>query len=258
MPAQDKALHFQQYKLHLHCKIERLDEVQAPDESATLKLSGQLPRNKSGGSIFPTTKELNDAFASRSAQHPIEIRVESIQMEENYNFIHLDPSSNNHLLKLREAYVTFGSPIQAEYVRSLGQPISIRIEHSTAMCTLHFERPIRSRAVRATYEAIGDLIQRLRRVDSNLRALGAVPLLGMPVLPDHYMQKEQFDDHANKCILKEDRQGLHSLLVYKVRIDREKRQEGLDALVEERIDVLLRLSGYDPDEFPFALERKFM
>lgn len=267
MTDQEKALHYQQFKLYLHCKIETLSEppgAAAMDEAATLKLSGQLLRDvTSGASLFPTREELNDAFALRCSQemHPVEIRVEGIHIENNFNFVHLDPSSNNHLLQINEAYVTFGSAIQAEYVRSLGQPTVTRITHAATqkqhIVSLYFERPARSRAVRATYAQIGALIQRLRSVDSRLRALGAVAQGGMPVLPERYVQKEKFDARANEYMLRDDRRGLHDLLVHTVRIDRDKRQAALDALVEERIGVLLRLSEYDPDEFPFAVEREF-
>jgi hypothetical protein len=50
---------------------------------------------------------------------------------------------------------------------------------------------------------------------------------------------------------------LHAYVSTNIRVDRKERQRKLNSLVDERIDILLRLAQFDPDDFPFVVEREF-
>jgi hypothetical protein len=226
-------------------------------EGAVLKIRGQLPHG-----TFPTTEELNAAFALRRTRETlpdtVHVEVQHVFLEDNFNFLRLEAKSHNHLLKVREAFAVFGSEEQAEYVLSLGQPVAATVEtkQCSVQCLLLFERPAK-KSTRETYSTIGTLLQRLRTTDAKLRALGAVPFEGTPFLPTALTQTEDFDKQANECIMRDDRLGLHHLLVSKVRVDRAKRQAALDKLLDERIYILLQLCSYDQEEVPFEFEREF-
>lgn len=233
-------------------------------DCAVLRISGQLTRSPTGVTMFPTKEELNDAFAAlangQDADHSI--RVEAVTLEDNFNFLHLDPTSHNHLLQVKEAYAVFGSAEQAVCVLRLKRPMTLRIaspvDGRNYQASIFFEPPAHKKATRTAYATIGTRLQLLRNVDTRLRVVGAVPSPeGMPVLPSSFMQTEQFDINANECIARDNREGLHRLLVSRVRVDRNWRQAVLDRLVDERIDILLRLCSYDLDEFPFAFVREF-
>jgi hypothetical protein len=53
------------------------------------------------------------------------------------------------------------------------------------------------------------------------------------------------------------KQDLHAFLCTRTRVDRRARQAALEPLVDERIEILLKLVKYDQDRFPFAIEREF-
>ena len=93
----------------------------------------------------------------------------------------------------------------------------------------------------------------------------------MPVLPDSFVQFNAFDDTVKayeenmKDVQSRSRtfdpvmmkQDLHAFLCSRVRVDRVKRQKTLDPLVDERIEILKKLSRINPDDYPFEFEREF-
>jgi hypothetical protein len=53
------------------------------------------------------------------------------------------------------------------------------------------------------------------------------------------------------------KQELHAWLCTRTRVDKSKRQAALEPLVDERIDILLKLAMFDPDQYPVVIEREF-
>ncbi len=128
------------------------------------------------------------------------------------------------------------------------------------MMGFQFSEPRRNARTRAAYREIGTLITRLRQIDAQLKAIGAVPINigrgGFPKLPDTLIQKEEFDESVAQLRKATSRQ-LHAYVSTRIRVDRKERQRKLDSLVDERINILLKLAQFDPDEFPFVVEREF-
>lgn len=268
---------------------------------AVMRVRGVFPFDGSGTTVLPTKEELNVALSrcwseAASASRPSSAlaaaawpspTIVSIAVEDAFNSLHLGDRSANYLLKEQEAYVTFESEYQASLAARLS-PIHVEMTMQDVDPTgreaplssagarpqqrkkalVRFERPAHKRSVRAARATIGNLIQGLRTVDTQLRAIGAVPSAspsssdqgaGIPVLPDNFVQAEVFDIYANECIVRGFKDRLHRWLVSKVRVDRNARQAALERLVDERINILLRLSCFDSffDGSPFALERAF-
>ena len=127
---------------------------------------------------------------------------------------------------------------------------------------------------------------RLKEVDGELRQLGAVPYKGSPMLPVHFVQTEEFDEQVRLFFslqestqpisgqqqqqlafgegggvgfysVQDAKNSLHAYLTSKHKVNRRKRQAALDVLVDERIDILLKLCSYNPEETPFSFDREF-
>lgn len=223
--------------------------------------------------------------------HP-SVSIESVVREDNFHHILEGPSSQNYLTNEMEVYVKLGNSDQYNYLlQQISQgrgSFSIpcwTVSRQRVMYNFNFSSPRRDTRTRAAYREIGTLITRLRQVDAQLRTIGAVPGRGgIPVLSDKLIQKEDFDVYVESFVDRikakpragamgantakpssdmsnvnttNDKETLHSWLCTRTRVDRRKHQETLEPLVDERIDILLKLSQIDPDEFPFVVERDF-
>jgi hypothetical protein len=233
-----------------------------------LKISGSFPVDFTGSICVPQADELNVAFnatlrRNSVIENPPQVLVESITVEENFNHILDGPESPNYLLKEQEVYVKLESMEQADYVRGLSSHlrsvmVKLPSDPRRSICLL-LSDPSKDTHTRAAYREIGTLITRLKQVDAQLTALGAVPGRGgLPELSDKLIPVEVFDDTVKR--LQEtpgQKYNLHGFLCTRIRVDKRKRQETLEPLIDERINVLLRLSQFDPDEFPFVVEREF-
>ncbi len=144
------------------------------------------------------------------------IEVEDVSLEDNFNFLHLDPTSHNHLLKVKEAYAVFGSAEQAACVLGLKHPISLRVaspvDGRIYQTSIFVEPPAHKQSTRTAYATIDTRLQLLRNVDTRLRAMGLImgavsSTEGIPMLPSCFMQTEQFDLHTNECIATDNRDG---------------------------------------------------
>ena len=139
---------------------------------------------------------------------------------------------------------------------------------------IQFSKPTQNSATREAYRNIGNLLLRLKKVDDQCKALGAIPGKGGgPMLPEQMVQMEEFDDTVRafeeniedvKSKLnrgvgdpKTIKQDLHAYLCSKTRINKRKRQTALDPLIDERIAILKKLAQFDIDEFPFIYERNY-
>lgn len=219
-------------------------------------------RGKSGYAFIPSADEIQAAFVARNQRvvFGAEVNVKLVSVEENFNYVKAGLKSPNYLLKEKEIYVKFESAEQASRVLRIGDYLHVKI-NANQQAPFQFFAPRQSTTIRATYRTIGDLIIRLREVDQQLKSLGAIPGRGgVPELSGMLVQNDEFDRGVagyTKDARGYDKATLHNFLCTRVRVDKRKRQSSLDQLVDERIDILLKLTKYDPDEFPFTFEREF-
>jgi hypothetical protein len=178
------------------------------------------------------------------------------------------PTSSNYLLQEPSVFVKFGTSQQAKTVENEIKYKTVYFSFAQAGINYHFTVPKQNSTDRAAYRTIGDLIKGLKKVDSKLKALGAVPGRGgLPELSDKLIQKDDFDTYINSLraadtqrvrwdpLMKQ--QELHGWLCTRTRVDKSKRQAALEPLVDERIDILLKLAMFDPDQYPVVIEREF-
>ena len=240
-----------------------MEQASGDCEGTELRIDwvGGLPM---GGRVVPPTREELAASLHFIYREGLALAVESVIEEDNFNHILLGPNSSKYLLKEREMYVRFGTAEQASYLLGicgkdgiLMSPVMVE-EWGARSLAARFSVPTRPARARAAYRDIGTVIARLMQVDTQLKALGAVPGRGgVPELSDMLVQKEEFDMCVKSFQETGDKHLLHSWLCTRTRVDRGKRQATLEPLVGERIDLLLKLSRHDPDEFPFVFEREF-
>ncbi len=232
-------------------------------EGMVLQMRGHFPFGQNGSVLVPTKDEVQAAFyVGVCSRDPIGVKqadVESVFTEENFNHIQAGPSSPNYLLREINMYVKFASVEQASLLLGGYKQVSIRSnENGRHCCRIELITPSRDAKTRATYRTIGSLIHRLKEVDNQLKALGAVAGNGgTPRLSKNLLQSDEFDAQVNECIKKDAKESLHGFLCTKTRVDKRKRQAAMDPLVDERINILLKLTKYDPDEVPFTFEREF-
>jgi hypothetical protein len=137
-----------------------------------------------------------------------------------------------------------------------------------------FSTPSQKQSTRVIYRSIGVQLKRMKVIDDRLKDIGAVPGRGgIPVLRADLVDSEEFDETVTTLLenMREQEQPLsvrrssdltgkeelHGYLVSKIKVDKKKRQMELDGLVRERIEILLKLSSFDPDEIPFSFDREF-
>jgi hypothetical protein len=256
-------------------------------EGMTLKVCGQFPRTANGLFVVPTREEFTSSFlhwqlnSRRLVKFSTPLTVKAVIEEETFNHLLAGPSNPNYLLKEQDVSIVMESVEQAEYLLGICSHGygSIHVNFSANGMnyglSFSFRRHSLDQHVRKVYREIGSLVVRLRDVDFRLRALGAIPTSRSKIikLDPSLVQTEVFDKTVKEYQAKiaeteliegrsrEDRelnkQALHAYLCSNTRVDRSKREAAFSALVAERIDILLQLSQYDPDEFPVVVERDF-
>jgi hypothetical protein len=242
-------------------------------EGKVLKMCGHFPRDNSGSIMVPTKEELTKAVnlfrqpRDTQKQSPRIVSVEAVTKEENFHYLSAGPTSPNYLFQTSEVYIVMENQEQAGYVHGLcenGCSIPVVCGHDGLRPCFHcfqFTSPTQDTRTRATYREIGTLLTSLKKVDDALKELGAVPGRGgIPQLSEMLTQYEEFDemvarfqDEANP----ENRVTLYNYLCTRIRVDKRKQQATLEPLVDERLQILLKLSQFDPFEFPFVMRRAF-
>jgi hypothetical protein len=253
-------------------------------ERMVLKMRGHFTRNSSGEFLLPAVEELQAELVRIGRENPslgamTNFTVLEIFNEKNFNYIRRSARDPNHLLQEEEVFVKFGSCEQALYILGLIHGLHFQVRgggNGGKIPGSHylFSLPSYDTATRAIYRVVGGLLIRLKEVDKELRQLGAVPYMGLPMLPVHFVQTEEFDEQVRLLQEEENnnnklapissgrqimgaKDSLHAYLTSKHKVDRRKRQAALDVLVDERIDILLKLCRYDPEETPFSFDREF-
>jgi hypothetical protein len=233
-------------------------------DACTLRVIGSFPRAADGGVLYPPRKDIQEnlnRIFREYIRYEICIEVQAKFVEINFNNIRHYPVSC-FLEQQEELYVKVGSPEQMDCILRF----SDKVRH------LGFEliKPPQKSAAREAYRAIGNLLLRLRTVDQKCKELGAISIDGTPKLPENMVQTEQFDDTVKaledniseiQSKLRNDptsmKHALHIYLCRNTRVDKRKRQASLDPLLDERIDILKKLSRFNPDDYPFAYDREF-
>ena len=240
-------------------------------EGKVLKMCGQYPRDISGSVMVPTKKDITVAMGSvlqyRTVQAPMTVSVESVTKEENFHYLSAGPTAPNYLFQTTEVYVVMENQEQAGYVIGLcshGKTIMVGCGYDSRGNEVNgcfqFKSPTQDTHTRATYREIGTLLTNLKKVDDALKELGAVPCPngGLPILSSQLMDFEQFDmTVADLSKNSEQEKHLYGFLCNYIRVDRKRRQEALKPLVKERLQILLKLSRFDPADFPFVMKRAF-
>lgn len=233
-------------------------------EGMVLKMCGQFPRDSHGTIRVPTKENLTSALNSIVSNPRLPLfSVQFINKEENFNFLFAGPTSPNYLFRDSEVYIGLESVEQARHLSRLsseGRSITVIFGSSCEQRgSFQFSTPTLNTRTREDLREIGTLLTRLKKVDDALKALGAVPGRGgVPELSDMLIQDEDFDTAVQR--FKENPESkvlLHSFLCTRTRVNKRKRQESLDPLVDERIEILLKLSQFSPDEYPVRVEREF-
>jgi hypothetical protein len=256
-------------------------------DNLTVKVKGQFLVDLEGSLIIPSVQDFNNAFRAKPSMGLSDVTVVSVTSERNFTYLLSGPSSENYLLQEEEVFIRLESVDQKRLITSKGRSrdgslinsvvVPIKEQGVAYTRVYTFTVPSFNTRTRTGFRAIGDLLVRLRNVDAQLKGLGAVPspMNGMPELDHTLVQAESFDRDvkeyqckmAESCLIEKrpgivgifdsSRQSLHRLLVSFTRVDKRKRQAALDPLIDERIEILLKLSQYDPDDFPVVVERAF-
>jgi hypothetical protein len=254
------------------------DLKKAVDESnpdaCTLRVIGKFQRKPDGSFLYPTKEEVQQRF--REFHNSLCVRA--LNTERNFNYLQKGPGFPDYLVQEEELFIIFGSAEDTQYVLDCNFNLHVTMDMPPpARCRvgshITFAKPTPLRR-RDTYRAIGQLITRLKAVDGQCKALGAIPGRGgIPTLPDEMVQAELFDDTVKA--LEENindlqgklgrniqdpttaKQTLHGFLCSRKRVDKRKRQNALDPLVDARIEILKALAKMDCDQFPFTYEPDF-
>ena len=228
---------------------------------AIIQIRGKFPLGMTALTVMPLKKELQKAFdtlGSKSLLYGIRIEVLSVFSERNFNFIQQRVVNSNSLFEEDELFVKMGSPEQASCI--LGSIENVFINISARPCIVRFSAPSYGTRMRSTYREIGRSMKRLHYTDNELKTIGAIPhfLGGIPMLPENLVHWDEFDAAVeNFRGEKNGKQDLHMYLVSKIRVDRRRIESVFESLVNERINILLKLCYYDQHETPFSFTRSF-
>ncbi len=251
-------------------------------EGMVLQMRGQFTRDAKGDFLLPSAEEIQAGLVRIGRTNPslflmVDFTVVGIFSEKNFNYIRQSTQSPNQLFQEEEVFLKLGSIEQASYILGLSYGVAFDIYSNSPnrhKSNFQFSLPSQDTVTRAVYRTIGGLLTRLKRVNDELKQLGAVPGRGgIPVLPEHFVQTDEFDETVRALqenmravndqlsrrgvSIQSGKEELHWYLVSKRKVNKRKRQAALDSLVDERIDILLKLCSYDPDEIPFSFDREF-
>ena len=254
-------------------------------EGAILQIRGKFPFGLTSSTVYVSSlkDELQKAFDSRVNKHAttttttttIQLGVVSVFSERNFNHIQHRVVNSNSLFEEDEIFVKLRTPEQALYVLRAVDNVIINITCSSSstssrqqqqQCIVRFSAPSYESQVRSTYRNIGQLVKRLNYIDNELKTIGAVSCMsGVPVLPGKFVHLDEFDLAVKTLLLLQQQQNddgskhvLHEYMVSRIRVDRRKMESVFDSLVDERIDTLLKLCGYDQFGTPFSFTREFV
>lgn len=245
---------------------QSLEMAECNPDDRVLQMVGSFPCDASGHLCFPNKEDVQISFLRKKEECNL-IEVESVSMEDNYNFLLSGPTCSNYLLCEPTMFVKFKTLDQSKQAEKI-RYVDINFDFSRGgkyARGFQFITPKQNSTERAAYRGIGDLIKRLKEVDSKLKALGAIPGIGgLPELSGSFVQKEDYDiwikssyNAVAQCWRKDSLPALHKWLCSKTRVDRRRRQTALEPLVDERLDILLQLAQFDPDQYPVVIEREF-
>lgn len=247
-------------------------------DACVLRAYGQFPRGVDGSFMYPRRIDIQESIARfidgrNNGKAPMVIEVESTFVEFNFNYIQNGQYDTRFFNREEEFYLKFASQEQADFVikSTINQGFMVPVS-TLHRCSIQLMESDQKSSTREAYRTVGNLLVRLKEIDLQCKKLGAVPGEGMlPVLPDSLVQFEVFDDNvrANEENIRDvgviaqhfDRnslkKNLHGFLCTHTRVDRAKRQKTLDPLIDERIEILKKLSKINPDEYPFEYDRAF-
>jgi len=237
-----------------------MEGIQTPAWDVIVQLRGSFGRAADGRMMFPSKEELQKAFNDFFARARLGPSVEVVFVLTEKNFVDLrDCKSPNHLLEVEEYFFSVSSAEQAALVLGIRNGIHLTVTRgvrTVSMCAFFVDPPLDLRA-RAMYREIGQRVSALKEVDAQLRQLGAVPdLNGVPVLPDVFVQDEEYDECVTKLSGASTRE-LTKYLCTMVKVDRRGLAEKLQPLAARRLELLIELCRINQTEFPFSFVRGF-
>ena len=224
--------------------------------SITIQLRGSFFRTVDGFMLFPSKNELQRAFDDGCSTS---IDVRSVFTEENFVDLR-NCRSPNYLQGIEEYYFSVGSFDQVAFILGLkhGLCIAIQKDGRSVQTRVHFVLPPLDLQTRAVFRQIGQSVSALKEVDGQLRQLGAVPdANGVPVLPDSFVQDEEFDLYVDRALSDASVAELTKYLCTVLKVDRRKLMEKLQPLAARRLELLLELCRVDHVVFPFSFGRCF-
>ena len=244
--------------------VEKTEELalNGPVDSVSeciLQLRGSFFRAVDGCMLFPSKDELQAAFNAFCERCGSTVEVGFVFTEKNFVEVR-DCKSPNYLLEVEEYFFSVSSHKQAAFALGLkhGIHIMIRKDERTVQTYASFVSPPLDLQTRAVYRQIGQRVSALKAVDEQLRQLGAVPAEnGVPVLPDSFVQDEEFDLFVDHAMSDASVGELTKYLCSMVKVDRRRLTEKLQPLAARRLDLLLELCRINQTVFPFSFTRWF-
>lgn len=240
-------------------ELSRTDGNVVKSTDIFLQLRGSFFRAVDGCMLFPCKEELQAAFNDYCKCSSLSVEVGSVLIEKNFIDVR-DCKSPNYLLEVEEYFFVVGSQDQAAYLLGLKHGIHVTIQKDgrSVQTYVRFENPALDVQTRAVYRQIGQRVSALKSVDEQLRQLGAVPdENGVPVLPDTFVQDEEFDLCVDQAISEASVAELTKYLCTKVKVDRRRLMERLQPLAAKRLELLMELCRINQTVYPFAFVRGF-